>query len=91
MATATVERLFSMLKVIFRDGYEIEGKDYEEIVTKMWMDSFASEDNVTDYMQGTIHAVKLQTGKDINFNDHESFIKELHRVGLATSIEDTSK
>ena len=91
MAIATAERLLGMIKVIFRDGYELEGESYEEVATKLWFDSFSSEDNVQDYMQGMIHRAKLQTGKDISFTDYESFFKELHRIGLVTSIGDAMK
>ena len=49
-ATATAERLVSMLKVVFEDGYELEGESYEEMATRLWVDSFSDDDNVQDYM-----------------------------------------
>ena len=87
MAIATAERLLSVLKVVFRDGYEIEGESFEELATKLWFDSFSSEENVQDYVQGMIGRAKMQTGQDISFNDYESFFKELQRIKLVTSIE----
>ena len=38
-------------------------------------------------MQGMIRQAKIQTGQDISFNDYESFLKELKRIKLVTSIE----
>ena len=88
---ATAERLLIMLKVVFIDGYELEGESYEELATKLWFDSFSDDENVQDYMQDMIRRAKIQTGQDISFTDYESFFNELHRVGLATSIENISK
>ena len=34
MDVSTAEGLLNMLKVTFRDGYEIEGESYEELATK---------------------------------------------------------
>ena len=90
MATATAERSVSMLKVVFKDGYELEGESYEEMATKLWFDSFSNDANVQDYMQGMIRRAKMWTGQDISFTDYESFFQELHRVGMA-KIVNTSK
>ena len=79
-----------MLKVVFKDGYELEGESYEEMATKLWFDSFSNDANVQDYMQGMIRRAKMWTGQDISFNDYESFFQELHRVGMV-KIVNTSK
>ena len=80
-----------MLKVVFEDGYELEGESYEELATKLWFDSFSNDANVQDYMQGMIRRAKMLTGQDISFTDYESFFNELHRVGITTLVKDTSK
>ena len=35
-----------MIKVVFVDGYELEGESYEELATKLWFDSFSDDENV---------------------------------------------
>ena len=91
MATATAERLVSMLKVVFEDGYVLEGESYEELATRLWSGSFSNDASVQDYMQGMIRRAKMWTGQDISFTDYESFFSELHRVGITSPVEDTSK
>ncbi|QGG47642.1 hypothetical protein [Heliorestis convoluta] len=87
MAVTMMERLYSLLRVTLNDGTVLIGSTYEEVVKNLWHDSWDAATTVEEYMEKVQKRVVIQTGDSITFHDHESFIKELARVKLVTTIE----
>lgn len=75
-----------MIRVRFIDGLELEGTDAKDVVFKLHESSFDSDGTVEEYMKRVQDRARIQTGKPIFFSDFESFVNELHRVGLITEM-----
>ncbi|MBC9783695.1 hypothetical protein H1S01_04110 [Heliobacterium chlorum] len=76
-----------MIRVRFKEGLAVQGETYEDIVRGMMEESTTVKPSVTNFMEEMKTTVQQETGNSIHFNDSESFIKELQRLDLITSME----
>ena len=67
--------------VMFKDGREFGAKNYDAVVALMFADG-ATEPDVNSFMAGVANRLYELDKVIIKFEDCESFLKELNRIGM---------
>ena len=68
------------------DGAVFEGETFEDLVTAMKLDMWVVPRTREEYMEGVARRSEIFNGERINYYDEQTFILELVRIGVITSL-----
>jgi hypothetical protein len=78
------EREDIKMQITLNNGKKISGETWEEIVENLKNGTQFIELSAEDYMRGTARRVIISGFGEMNYQDAESFIKELERLEIIT-------
>ena len=80
------ENVKVVLVATTEDGAVFEGETFEDLVTAMKLDMWIVPRTREEYMEGVARRSEIFSGERINYHDEQTFILELVRIGVITSL-----
>ena len=80
------ENVKVVLVATTEDGAVFEAETFEDLVSAMKLDMWIVPRTCEEYMEGVARRSEIFNGERINYCDEETFILELARIGVITSL-----
>ena len=77
-------------RITLLNGMRFRDTSYSGLVKQMQKSTWL-EENKIEYMAGVARRSKIYTGQEITYTGPEQFVKELHRIGIITELEEFSR
>ncbi len=71
--------------IILRNGKKIYGEGWVEVLHNLKASTYFDE-TIKEYMAGVAERAQVFTGSEISYNNAETFLKELERIGTITIV-----
>ncbi len=69
--------------MILKNGKKIYGETWEELLLNLKRSTYFKQ-TVDEYMAGVAERAKVFDGSELQYEDAESFLKELGRIGIVS-------
>lgn len=74
--------------IVLKNGKRIYGRSWDELVLNLKHSTYFKQ-TVDEYMKGVAERAKIFDRSEIQYNNSETFLRELERIGIVSL--DTSK